>query len=1041
MSEEDLLRRVEQLERELNEARQLNEALLAGGIDSIIQADRTTPLLLHAAQAKLRTSESLLRAVFDSAMDAMLIADDSGCYIDANPAACRLFGLPRESLLGRRISEFAAPGYKAQSTWEEFLQKGHALGGFSLLRQDGLRRDLEYSAVANVLPGRHLSVLRDETERLTSERARRDAEHRLRTVISNAPLILYAIDRQGVYTLHEGHGVESLGLRPGELVGQSIFDRVAAPGNPEAELVRRALAGEPMRAELDYKGRAFECVVIPTKNERGEPDGVTGIALDVTARKAAERERDGFFRLSLSLLCIAGMDGRFRRLNPAWQTTLGWSDEELTTRAWLDFVHPDDRARTEEIGAILARGEAVTQFENRYCCKDGSYRTLVWSAAPSLEDGLIYASATDVTEAREAEERDRLLFAKSPVAKWLVDPDSLQFVDANEAVLAWLGYSRAEFLKLRLPAVVVSESEAALVATSAEIVRLGKLRGKRRVMRLKSGELRQVDVYAHSLKLDDRVTILSVLLDVTEQQRAEGELRASEERYRGLFQRSAIPMWTYDPRTLRFVTVNEAAVAKYGYSREEFAAMTLGDIRPAEDLEALLGAVDIPGGRKLWRHRTKDGVLLDVEISASDLTLEGRALRLVVASDVTEREQAQKLLRTTEAQLRQAQKMEAIGSLAAGVAHDFNNLLSVILSYASTLLADLLASDPLRADVAEIEKAGLRAAELTRHLLAFGRKQIVQPGVVNLGQVVRRVENMLRRLISEDIELTILVAPEMGNIYADAGQLEQVIFNLVVNSRDAMPDGGNLTLEVSQVSLDADYAAGHPQVKPGLYVLFAITDTGIGMDAATQERIFEPFFTTKEKDKGTGLGLATVYGIVKQSSGHIWVYSELRHGTTFKVYFPISDRTAGAAGLTAASPDSLRGTETILLVEDEQQVRNVMRSILRKSGYQVLEAQNGGEAFLIAEQFTGRIHLLLTDVVMPRMSGRQVAARLCQLRPELKVLFVSGYTEDSVIHHGVLDSGIEFLSKPITPDALLLKLRRVLDGAKPASKQGATSQE
>jgi two-component system cell cycle sensor histidine kinase/response regulator CckA len=400
-------------------------------------------------------------------------------------------------------------------------------------------------------------------------------------------------------------------------------------------------------------------------------------------------------------------------------------------------------------------------------------------------------------------------------------------------------------------------------------------------------------------------------------------------------------------------------------------------------------------------------------------------------TDIDELKEAGDRLRRTEDQLRQSQKMEAVGRLAGGIAHDFNNLLSVILGYTTLVLDELAPGAPFRDEIEEVRRAGERATELTRQLLAFSRQQMLQPKVLDLGVVVAGLEKMLRRLLGEDIELLLVPAAGPAKVHADPSQIEQILMNLAVNARDAMPRGGSLTLRVETVEaadVDAD-AAAHLDLSVGPYVRLQVTDTGIGIDPALRDKIFEPFFTTKEKGKGTGLGLSTVFGIVKQSRGHISVTSTVGAGTTFRVYLPSTQRAADGPALVDESNVQLRGTETILLVEDDEQVRGTNREILRRSGYNVLTAQNGGEAFLVSEKFSSPIHLLLTDVVMPRMSGRELADRLTLMRPGLKVLYVSGYAENAIVHHGVIDERIAFLQKPIMPDALLRKVRSVLSSS------------
>jgi signal transduction histidine kinase/CheY-like chemotaxis protein len=456
--------------------------------------------------------------------------------------------------------------------------------------------------------------------------------------------------------------------------------------------------------------------------------------------------------------------------------------------------------------------------------------------------------------------------------------------------------------------------------------------------------------------------------------------------------------------------------------------MTLVDLRPDEDARALRASAARPPDPVDERpriHRKKSGEQISVEVKAHDFELDGRRVRLALAKDVTERLRAEEALRKSEERLRQAQKMEALGTFAGGVAHDFNNMLSVILSYTSILVEELDAADPIRADVLEVKRAGERAAALTQQILAFSRQQVLQPQLVDLNTALSGVEKMLRRLLGEDIELTFTPGPKLGLVHIDPGQFEQVVLNLAVNARDAMPAGGKLLIRTGSSALDASQA-DQIGVPAGKYVNLSVNDTGVGIAADARARLFEPFFTTKEK--GTGLGLATVFGIVKQSGGGVGVQSEPGLGTTFTVYLPLCEVKPEIQASAPAPAAARKGTETILLVEDEELVRGVARTILRRSGYTVMEAPGGAEALQIAEGHKGRIDLLLTDVVMPKMSGSQLAERLTRMRPETKVLYVSGYTTDATLHHRALDASVAYLQKPITPDALLRKVKEVLSG-------------
>ena len=420
--------------------------------------------------------------------------------------------------------------------------------------------------------------------------------------------------------------------------------------------------------------------------------------------------------------------------------------------------------------------------------------------------------------------------------------------------------------------------------------------------------------------------------------------------------------------------------------------------------------------------RGKDGRTLVGSASISLLRDASGALTgtVGVLKDLTGR-------RVLEESLRQSQKMEAVGRLAGGIAHDFNNLMTVVLGRSDLLLKRLRPEDPMRRDIELFRKTAMRATQLTRQLLAFSRKQVLQPKVLDLNAVVENMESMLRRLIGEDVALRTVLPPALGRVKADPGQLEQVIVNLVVNARDAMPHGGKLTIETSDVEL-TDGEAQHAGTRPGPTVVLAVTDTGTGMDAATQARIFEPFFTTKEQGKGTGLGLSTVYGIVQQSDGGISVHSAPGAGTTFKIYLPRIEESVEIAPSPEPRQRAGGGTETVLLVEDEDELRAVVLETLQMYGYTVLEAGHGGEAMLIAERYSGPIDLLLTDVVMPTMSGADLARRLAAVRLEMKVLFVSGYTDDAIVHHGVLEPGTAFLEKPFNPEQLVRRVREVLSG-------------
>ncbi len=526
-------------------------------------------------------------------------------------------------------------------------------------------------------------------------------------------------------------------------------------------------------------------------------------------------------------------------------------------------------------------------------------------------------------------------------------------------------------------------------------------------------------------KVEERTRGLQA--EISERKRTEAALRLSEEQFRRVFEAGPVGMAIIEPN-LRIASGNPALGEMLGYSLEELKGFGISELPCSEDAEEhfnnfrRLFSGEIPSYQAEVRYLTKSGQVAWANLTASVIHgEEGNPLfAIAIVEDVTERKQL-------EMQLRQAVKLEAIGRLAGGVAHDFNNILTVICGFGQLLLEQSAPEDPGRPHVEQILKSADRAAALTRQLLAFGRRQVLAPEVLDLNATAHEISKMLLRLLGEDIDLVWHLSPNIGRVKVDRGQIEQVIMNLVVNARDAMPRGGKLTLETAEIELDESYARAHVGVTPGPYVMLALSDTGVGMNKETLAHIFEPFFTTKEKGQGTGLGLATVYGIVKQSGGNIWVYSEPGQGTTFKIYLPRVEESIKPAEPVASLPARSGASETILLVEDDEAVRTLLRETLKKGGYRLLEAARPKEALYLCGKNAGAIRLLLTDVILPEMNGRELADQIMRLSPGIEVLFMSGYTDNAIVRHGMLDPEVAFLQKPFTPDGLLRKIREVLD--------------
>jgi PAS domain S-box-containing protein len=647
---------------------------------------------------------------------------------------------------------------------------------------------------------------------------------------------------------------------------------------------------------------------------------------------------------------------------------------------------------------------------------------LAGTAAAALESASLYEQAC------QAEENYRSIFENAGEGIFRTSPTG-QFITANPAMAHILGY----------------ESPQALMAGITDVRRDLYADSNRQSdweRRLKQGE-RIVGFEAQYRRgdgsfvwlsesaravFDESGTVLyyeGIAEDITARKQAEAALRASEEQYRDLVENAHDIIYSHDLNG-NYTSMNKAGGVITGYTHEEALALNLTQTVAPEYLgEAREMIRKKLAGEKVTAYEmeiiAKDGHRITVEANTKLVFQDGVPVGVQgIARDVTERKQL-------EDQLRQSQKLEAIGQLAGGIAHDFNNLLTAINGYSSLALQRIEGNTSVKNYLEEIKKAGDRAANLTRQLLAFGRKQILQPLPLNLNDIITDMNKMLRRLIGEDIQLSAKLTSDLKRVKADPGQIEQVLVNLVVNARDAMPQGGSLTIETANAELDKEYASTRDGVQPGAFVVLAVSDTGTGMDEEVRRHIFEPFFTTKEKGKGTGLGLSTVYGIVKQSGGNISAYSEPNRGTTFKVYLPALDPVAKSSGTKTAEIAIPKGSETVLLVEDEEVVRGLTCQILEEAGYRVLVAPQGEEAIRLGNEHAKEIHLLLTDVVMPGADGKEVADRLSSSCPGIKVLFMSGYTDEAIVHHGILDADVKFIQKPFTPAALATKVREVLD--------------
>ncbi len=1007
------------------------------------------------AEAEVRRTGGLLGAVADGTTDAVFVKDRDGKYLLFNPAAARFVGRPADEVLGKDDTELFDPAEAAviMSRDRGVMESGRVETEEETLTAAGVTRVYQatkgpYRDGAGAVVG-VIGISRDITDRRRAEDALRASEERFRAFMDHNPATAFIKDEGGHYLYANPSWRRQFDPEPAAWQGKSDFDLWPAD---TAALFRASdldclARGEAIQVEEAEgpggRGRTWLVMKFPLAD--GGRRLIGGNAWDITPRVRAEAAlRESRVRLAEAVR-IARMGYWSRDLATG---AVQWSAELYdifglepggfaeTYEAFLAAVHPDDRAAVRErIERAVAAGGA---FEHGYRILVGGDVRAIYEVGHVLPGaggaaGRIAGTAQDVTDRYQAEQglrlRDRAIRAAS---QGIVITDSKHpddpIVYASPAYEKMTGYDAGEILGRNSRFLQGAGTDRAAVAAVREAVAAGAECRVELLNYRKDGTTFWNELAVSPVRDDGGhlTHFVGVQTDVTERRRLAAERDELLARLQLQIERMPLAYLLSGP-DLRYVGWNPAAERIFGFAEADVLGKHPFDlIVPPASRPLVQGVFDRLTAGDMGAHGecenvTKDGRTITCRWHNTPLMdADGRFTGLLsMAEDISDR-------RLLEEQFRQAQKMEAVGQLAGGVAHDFNNLLTVINGYSEMVLDAMPSGNPLRKSVAAVREAGDRAVGLTAQLLMFSRKAVLEPRVIDPNAVVVETGNMLRRLIGDDIRLTTVPGPGVSRVKVDPGQFGQVLMNLAVNARDAMPTGGTITIETRDVELDAEYARTHAAVTPGRYVLTAVSDTGTGMTTKVVARAFEPFFTTKEAGHGTGLGLATVYGIVKQSGGHVAVYSEVGIGTTFKVYLPAVEGAAEAG--PAERPWVRGGTESVLVVEDQHDVRELARSALETYGYAVRAASDGAEALRRVAADGAAVDILVTDVVMPGMSGREVAEALRARFPKVKVLYLSGYTDDAVVRHGILQAQVAFLQKPYTPLSLARKVREVLDG-------------
>ena len=1012
---------------------------------------------LQRSEAEAHARAQELAALMDAVPAITFIAHDPECLrMTSSRTAHELLQVPHGANTsssapdGERPSSFCMMRDGCKLSPEELPVRVAAATGrkvsdceLTLAFEDGSSRDLFGNAVplfdeSGRVRG-SVAAFVDITALKLAESLLRAKACRLEAILDHAPIGINILDRDGRILESNVALHKILGYSAEELSGMS-FAQYTHPDDVEKnlQLFHQLDDGTLNSYELEKRyirkdGKAIWGRLVGSVIDK---ELRIGLVEDITDRKLAEEQlRATAERLQKILdqapigITLSGYDTRLVETNAAYQRITGYSAEELKGMSFLDYTHPDDRLRNAELVDQLNEQRVSSyRHEKRFIRKDG--RTIwVRGTSARLNGEYKIGIVEDISEHKEAVEQLRRSetrlrrLIESNIIGIIVRREAGQILEANDAFLQITGYTREDFADgLNWRELTVPEYEAQDEAMIREMRQLGSVRPYEKEYFRKDGSRVPVMIGGVMTEADEAIAFV---FDLTERKKAQVEL----ERLARIVESAedAVISLSLDGTILSW---NKGAERLYGYSQQEMIGASDDILIPADcKVEWTAFKEAVGSGKRLERFKTvritKMGRAKHVGLTISPIRDEiGRVIGIsTIARDRTQIVRAEQ----TEEQLRLAQRLEALGRLAGGVAHDFNNLLMVISSYAQMMQDRLGPEDKLRRHTQQILKATERAASLTQHMLAFSRKQVLAPQVIDVNNIIEETVKMAKRLIGEDIELEFLPGKPLSAIEADPGQITQVLLNLCVNARDAMPKGGRLTIETQDIEVDSQMAAMHPPAfVPGKYVMLAVTDTGVGMTKEIQERIFEPFFTTKALGQGTGLGLAMVYGVVKQSGGYIWVYSELGCGTCFKLYFP---RVEKQPVKTTLQRDAGEGQgQTILVLEDEEALRKAVCEHLKEHGFEVLEALNGKHALEIAERHPGPIHVLLTDVIMPEMSGPEISARLKRLenRRDTATLYMSGYTGDAIVNHGVLQPGVLFIQKPFSLIALTHKLREVL---------------